>query len=759
MMKRRLFRVVPVIVAALALTAALAAASSALDDMLSASSAIADGTGIHDWRFASDDTGQVFDDDAEIAWKYADRTYGIRKPFFDRYIRVTTELPPQTEEGLLLIRLHAYDAEIYLDGSLQEASVQTSPLTLKKTIHVRLLPSDAPRQLVMKVRTGAALDMSAFRTTAQATRNADRILEGIKFPLIVTTALIGLLVFLIALGLSVQVRRTLGIAATGLLILSTSACILLTERLDYLSIREQVLSPYFTRNGYPKEILFVLSMLVFAVYALFLRSIRKKHALSAIVLLAFFISGVLPIAPMLSTYYIPALLISVGLMLLTAMVLLVNYCSERRACAFHERVHAFALVLVAFSMAYDFLNPVLKLNSGSSGIFYWAVLFFAYSDIYRAVLIAVHVNVRIDERAEQTRRNSLWVERIFAEGAKIFARQEIDEFCMQTARSVRKLIVDDIEETTGNIHDETHPGIPEPALSVALKNTKDGEYHEIFNSGPVNGCDYRYIERLFAGSSRGGIFFGGTYVAMLLLNADEPCAIIYIEGIAGGISENLRNILNIAYSNIAIAFDNLKLKEDILHTEESVFTYLAEMTEAKSEETGMHLKRVSEYVRAICEEMGMSRDEARVVAIGSMMHDVGKLAIPEELINKKGKLTDEEYDIVKQHVRFGKNMLSKSEGAYMDAGAVIAQQHHERWDGSGYLGLKGEQIHPYARITSLADVFDALTSHRSYKTAWTVEEACGYIMEKSGEQFDPEIVRVFLRSIGRIREIRDQYPD
>lgn len=139
-----------------------------------------------------------------------------------------------------------------------------------------------------------------------------------------------------------------------------------------------------------------------------------------------------------------------------------------------------------------------------------------------------------------------------------------------------------------------------------------------------------------------------------------------------------------------------------------------------------------------------------------MMHDIGKLAIRESIVSKQGQLTDDEYAIMQDHVIYGYNMLSKSPGDFMKAAAVIAQQHHEKYDGTGYLELKGEQIHLYARIVALADVLDALLSERPYKDAWTPESAFEYIDGESGRHFDPRVVQAFDRCRDRLLAVKRQ---
>ncbi|HOV70341.1 MAG TPA: HD domain-containing protein, partial [Clostridia bacterium] len=339
---------------------------------------------------------------------------------------------------------------------------------------------------------------------------------------------------------------------------------------------------------------------------------------------------------------------------------------------------------------------------------------------------------------------------VVASCVKIFGKYQLDSFCIETALSIKEFILNDLAENSDFTEE------PDDQLSVSVAVLKDGKFVEIFNEGSIKDCDYDLLAEKYTTRKQKGIYFGGSYIVFPLFIEFKLTAIIYFEGIGKGVSDNLKNIVMIAYSNISIALDNLKLKSDIVKTQYSVFSYLAEMAEAKSEETGLHLKRVSEYVRVICQEMGMGEKETEIVSNASMMHDIGKLAIPDELIRKKTDLTPAEFNTLKRHVIYGGNMLSKSSGQFMEAAAVIALQHHERWNGGGYLGLRRDQIHPYARIAAVADVYDALTSKRSYKESWTEDEAAGFILEKSGTDFDPEVTAAFIRCIDKINKIKNE---
>lgn len=201
------------------------------------------------------------------------------------------------------------------------------------------------------------------------------------------------------------------------------------------------------------------------------------------------------------------------------------------------------------------------------------------------------------------------------------------------------------------------------------------------------------------------------------------------------------------------------LSHEVIQAEEEVILAFAEITEAKSGQTGKHVKRVSEYSRVLATAMGFPDDKVEEIRLASMMHDIGKLLIPPEILEKMGRLTDEEFAVIKTHVTIGESLLHNAPGEIMEYARAIALQHHEWWDGNGYLGAKGEEIDISARITAVADVFDAVTSNRSYKKAWSNEEAYNMIVEESGTHFDPDVVAAFTEHFDEIKRLREIYDD
>lgn len=223
--------------------------------------------------------------------------------------------------------------------------------------------------------------------------------------------------------------------------------------------------------------------------------------------------------------------------------------------------------------------------------------------------------------------------------------------------------------------------------------------------------------------------------------------------------EVLNKLVRVLYRNIHLAINNIKLTNDMYQTQEELVRAFSEISESKSGQTGKHIKRVSEYMKIMAEAMDLEQSEKDSLVIASMLHDIGKLLIPESILEKPGKLTASEFDIMKTHVKLGYKLLEYSPGRIMEIARVIALQHHEKWDGTGYLGMKGEEIDHYSRIMAVVDVFDALMSKRSYKERWSIEDAYNEIVMQSGKHFDPSIVEMFIEHFDEFVEVLNNYPD
>ena len=196
-------------------------------------------------------------------------------------------------------------------------------------------------------------------------------------------------------------------------------------------------------------------------------------------------------------------------------------------------------------------------------------------------------------------------------------------------------------------------------------------------------------------------------------------------------------------------------------TEYEVSLRLGMASEYRDLETGMHIKRISHYSALLGKLSGMDEEQERLLLYSSTLHDIGKIGIPDAILLKRGKLDDKEFKLMKEHTTIGGLMLQDGERyPIIKAGQIIAQQHHEKYNGSGYpLGLSGEDIHVYARIVSIVDVFDALSSKRVYKDAFSLEKTLEIMKDGEGSHFDPILLNLFIDNLDSFLEIRDSFTD
>lgn len=267
--------------------------------------------------------------------------------------------------------------------------------------------------------------------------------------------------------------------------------------------------------------------------------------------------------------------------------------------------------------------------------------------------------------------------------------------------------------------------------------------------------------------SRGNIRIIRFVAVLLVLLSVLP--IVFQVGVAGFLNIPIKKIsINYMYIFIGMIFYCISYvfeHGDIVQRQisqrvsiqENMILTMAEAAEAKSGNVGQHIKRVSEYSKVIAKNMGMSDEEVETIRLASMLHDIGNILIPSEIIEKESTLNDEEFAIMKTHVVAGEQLLQNAEGNVMEMARQIALDHHEHWNGAGYLGKIGKEISLPGRIVAVADTFDMLISARGYKSGWDTNKVYHGICDDSGKKFDPEVVKVFIICYKELLEVFKKY--
>jgi len=203
-----------------------------------------------------------------------------------------------------------------------------------------------------------------------------------------------------------------------------------------------------------------------------------------------------------------------------------------------------------------------------------------------------------------------------------------------------------------------------------------------------------------------------------------------------------------------------ELYKEIEFTQKEIIFTMGTIAESRSKETANHVKRVASYSYLLAKYYGLSEKESQILQEASPMHDIGKVAIPDTILKKPGRLDENECRVMRTHTTLGYEMLKHSKRELLQTAAIVAYEHHEKWDGSGYpRGLKAEEIHIYGRITAVADVFDALGSDRVYKKAWDDEKIFKLFQEEKGKYFDPKLIDVFFLHVDEFLAVREKLKD
>lgn len=226
----------------------------------------------------------------------------------------------------------------------------------------------------------------------------------------------------------------------------------------------------------------------------------------------------------------------------------------------------------------------------------------------------------------------------------------------------------------------------------------------------------------------------------------------------GGFSDRDEELLTVLAGQAAASTENAQLYEQLYRASQDTILRLASAAEFRDKETHAHLERMSHYSAIIAEEMGFPKSWVENLRLASPLHDIGKIGVPDAILRKPGKLNEEEWKEMRKHTLYGAEILKGSDNELIQMSQKVALSHHEWWNGQGYPhGLKGKEIPIEARIATVADVFDALTSRRVYKPSFSLEETLGLLKKDSGIRYDPHVIEIFLKALPRITLVMAEY--
>lgn len=351
-------------------------------------------------------------------------------------------------------------------------------------------------------------------------------------------------------------------------------------------------------------------------------------------------------------------------------------------------------------------------------------------------------------------RNRLGLERVIAASSHIFSHQKSHEFA--------SAVLDQLGNVVGLARGALYckpverPNIDGEQLVVAAAT---GNYSQYVNTLVDTALPPRLLDSVHRAFERKENLFADDHYVLHFTDSHSTESLLYV-----GETPKLRDIdyrlVQLFCTNVSIAFENLHLNKELFESQLEMVYLLAGAAETRSRETANHVRRVGLIAELIGRAAGMDDQEAGMLRFAAPLHDIGKIGIPDAILNKPGAHTPEEGVVMRTHADLGAQMLANSKRPLMLLAAQIAREHHENWDGSGYpRALKGTEIGLAGRIVALADVYDALGSNRCYKRAWATEEVQAFIGGQSGRKFDPRLVQVLFDHWDAAEAIRARLPD
>lgn len=345
------------------------------------------------------------------------------------------------------------------------------------------------------------------------------------------------------------------------------------------------------------------------------------------------------------------------------------------------------------------------------------------------------------------------LERVIESSVEVFSRQSSPEFTASVLEQIVKLLGVEADAVCCQV---TSNGDEKPAIVIGAAT---GRYSDLVSEPAEQALPQARFESLLQALKYGHSLMQDDHY-VLHFSDSHQCGRLLMLAESRPPSLMDQRLLEVFSTNVSIAFENLLLNRELSESQTEMLCLLAGVAETRSMETANHVRRVGELAAMLAEACGLDKHEVELIRRAAPLHDIGKIGIPDAILNKPGRHTEEETRLMRRHVEIGAEMLSASRRPLFVTAAEIARDHHENWDGSGYpRGLSGEGISLSGRIVALCDVCDALGSRRCYKDAWEDERILEFIADKRGSKFDPHLVDLLFDRWDEVRALRERLPD
>ncbi|MDN4501276.1 DUF3369 domain-containing protein [Alteromonadaceae bacterium BrNp21-10] len=356
--------------------------------------------------------------------------------------------------------------------------------------------------------------------------------------------------------------------------------------------------------------------------------------------------------------------------------------------------------------------------------------------------------------------NRRGLQKIIQSSADLFSLKSLEKFIEGIVQQLSSLLggTDDAVYLTSAV-----------AGPVPIEDIESEQFYVFSASGDYKKYEGRSLIEILTGEklesckkalANKNVIYGQDHVVAYCNSKSQRGALLYMSGLPRHLNDLDRNLIEIFAQNVQIAFDNVLMARDIEDTQKEIIERLGQAIDENAVLKSNHVKRVVLICELLGREYGLDEEQLDHLRVAVPLHDVGKLGVPAHIIRKPGGLTEDEFEIARQHVELGYELLKDSKRPIIRTAALLARDHHEHWDGNGYpRGLKGEEIHLFCRITAIADVYDVLRSKRCYKEVWSQDKALQAITEQTGKQFEPQLVDLFQQQIDAIENIIQMYGD